>query len=83
MSLKTVFCAFRSVKSGYEEVAYSSPSPPLVKTSTRVEGELTGSGRNSSESTSENIAVLTPTPRASEPMATAKKPGLRASPRSA
>ena len=40
-------------------------------------------GRNSSASTSENIAVLTPTPRASDRMATAKNPGLRDRPRSA
>ncbi len=83
MSVKTVFCAFRSEKSANDDVAYSSPSPPLVKTSTSVEGEATGRGRKSSASTSENIAVLTPTPRASERMATAKKPGLRARPLSA
>ncbi len=83
MSLKTVFCAFRSVKSANEDVAYSSPSPPVLKTSTSVAGSATGSGRNSSASTSENIAVLTPTPRASDRMATAKNPGLRARPRNA
>ena len=38
---------------------------------------VTGSGRNSSASTSENIAVLTPTPSPSDNIATAKKPGLR------
>ena len=66
-----------SWKSANEEVAYSSPSPPVVNRSTRVSGADTGNGRNSSESTSENIAVLTPTPRPSDSTATAKNAGLR------
>ena len=42
MSLKTVFCAFRSRKSGYDVVAYSSPSLLLVNTSTSDAGILDG-----------------------------------------
>ena len=38
MSAKTSFCALRSVKSGNDEVAYSSPSLLAVKMSTRVDG---------------------------------------------
>lgn len=52
-------------------------SPPVVKTSTSVSGEVTGSGRNNSESTSGNIAELTPTPSPSERIAPAGKPGPR------
>jgi len=78
MSAKTVFWALISWKSAYDEVAYWPPSPPVVNTSTSELGSVTGKGRNSSESTSENIAVLTPAPSPSERTATAENPGLRA-----
>ncbi len=83
MSAKTSFWALRSVKSGNDEVAYSSPSLLAVKMSTRVEGSETGSGLKRSESTSENIAVLTPTPSPMDNTATAANPGLRRSHRNA
>src|SRR5687768_9348382 len=83
MSVKTVFCALMSRKSGYDDVAYWSPSPLLVKTSTSEPGSLTGIGRNRTASTSENIAVLAPIPSPRERIATAAKPGLRRSQRQA
>ena len=51
--------------------------------STSEAGSDTGKGLKSSESTSENIAVLTPTPSPIERIATAAKPGLRRSQRNA
>ena len=77
MSAKTAFCALRSTKSGYEVVAYSSPSLLLVKMSTSAPGSRAGMGRSSTASTNENIAVLTPIPRPSDMMATNANPGLR------
>ena len=83
MSAKTSFCALRSVKSGKDEVAYSSPSLLVVKMSTRVDGAETGRGLKSRESTSENIAVFTPTPSPMDSTATRVNPGLRRSHRNA
>ena len=59
------------------------PVESLVKTSTRRSGAATGSGLNSSASTTANSAVLKPMPIASDATATSVNPGLLRNHRSA